>query len=105
MTDIFSQVGDPLNRRAAASLYLPDVISGKLGGQGGQGSQVPGSLTAALCGKGRQGAILCSYKSLWRDLHSVFRCCFLLSLQLSERNINYSQLFQQINQKCLGITS
>lgn len=34
LTDIFSRVEDPLNRRAAASLYLPDVISGKLGVKG-----------------------------------------------------------------------
>lgn len=34
LTDVFSQVEDPLNRRAASPLYLPDVIFGKPGVEG-----------------------------------------------------------------------
>lgn len=74
---------------------------------GGVGWKFQGTLffTVVSCGRGKGGASVGSYKYFWRDLHSVFGHCFFLFLQLSERNINYSKLFQQINQICLGINS
>lgn len=74
-----------------SSLYLPDVIFLE-----SWGWESCGTLSFAVdsWGKGRQAAIVGSSKSSWKDLHSVFGHCFLLLLQLSERNINYRKLFQ-----------
>lgn len=75
-------------------LYLPDVIFWKAGGGVGWESQATLSFTVVLCGRGRQGAILGSDKSFWKDLHSAFGHCFFFFLQFSERNISYNKLFQ-----------
>lgn len=45
LTDVFSQLDYPLNRRAASPLYLPDVIFGKVGVEG---DRDPGFLVGLL---------------------------------------------------------
>lgn len=70
------------------SLYLLDVIFWKARGGVGWESHGTLSCTVVSWGKGRRGAIVGSSKSSWKDLHRVFGHCFLLLLQLSERNTN-----------------